>query len=42
MSFYLIECPKGPLRMYWRSLALREGTPFLWQRCQDQFQMERP
>ena len=39
--FYLVERPKGPLMMYWRSWALQEGTRFLWQRCDKDYGMER-
>ena len=40
-SFYLVERRRGPLRMYWRPWALQEGTPFLWQRCEKDYGMER-
>ena len=40
-SFYLVERPRGPLLMYWRSWALQEGTRHLWARCQKDHGMPR-
>ena len=40
-NFYLVERPRGPLMMYWRSWALHEGTRHLWARCQKDHGMER-
>ena len=40
-SFYLVERPRGPLLMYWRSWALQEGTRHLWAQCQKDHGMQR-